>query len=274
MDKCVQRIGTDAGCDEAGLNRPWVLCRDDCHCSARSAHRGHGVVGPREHDGSKSGQASVVVSVRRCCTCNIVRGKPMSQFVFELDTEACFDNIEVDLDVGLLREGMKALEDLRERVDQGHIQIESDSPRGHPDSLADPDKVRTLRICDVRLHTGRRTESARDNEPSQSVGRTHQENLKTDRKDPRWSWDSVALRVIEPVSYTHLDVYKRQVNFLPEEAADGFSLFGTPSEIAGQLREAIAVLGKVDVVVPHPVPTPPPSSTYQRWFIEEVWPLV
>lgn len=64
------------------------------------------------------------------------------------------------------------------------------------------------------------------------------------------------------------------VNFLPEEAADGFSLFGTPSEIAGQLREAIAVLGKVDVVVPHPVPTPPPSSTYQRWFIEEVWPLV
>jgi alkanesulfonate monooxygenase SsuD/methylene tetrahydromethanopterin reductase-like flavin-dependent oxidoreductase (luciferase family) len=64
------------------------------------------------------------------------------------------------------------------------------------------------------------------------------------------------------------------VKFLPEEAADGFSLFGTPTEIAGQLREAIAVLGKVDVVVPHPVPTPPPGSTYQRWFIEEVWPLV
>ena len=64
------------------------------------------------------------------------------------------------------------------------------------------------------------------------------------------------------------------VSFLPEEAANGFSLFGTPRDIADQLRSAIAAVGKVDVVVPHPVPTPPPGSDFPRWFAEEVWPLV
>jgi 5,10-methylenetetrahydromethanopterin reductase len=65
-----------------------------------------------------------------------------------------------------------------------------------------------------------------------------------------------------------------RVSFLPEEAANGFSLFGNPSDMADQLRSAIAAVGKVDVVVPHPVPTPPPGSDFPRWFIEEVWPLV
>ena len=46
------------------------------------------------------------------------------------------------------------------------------------------------------------------------------------------------------------------VSFLPDAAANGFSLCGTPLEMAAQLRDTIAVLGKVDVVVPHPVPTP------------------
>jgi hypothetical protein len=64
------------------------------------------------------------------------------------------------------------------------------------------------------------------------------------------------------------------VSFLPEEAANGFSLFGNPRDIADQLRSAIATVGKVDVVVPHPVPTPPPGSDFPRWFIEEVWPFV
>ena len=52
------------------------------------------------------------------------------------------------------------------------------------------------------------------------------------------------------------------VSFLPEEAANGFSLFGTPSDIADQLRSAIAAVGMVDVVVPHPVPTPLPGSDF------------
>jgi 5,10-methylenetetrahydromethanopterin reductase len=65
------------------------------------------------------------------------------------------------------------------------------------------------------------------------------------------------------------------VAFLPDRAAEGFSLFGTPRDIADQLRAAIAAAGvKVDIVVPHPVPMPAPDSDYPRWFIEEVWPLV
>jgi 5,10-methylenetetrahydromethanopterin reductase len=64
------------------------------------------------------------------------------------------------------------------------------------------------------------------------------------------------------------------VGFLPDEAADSFALFGSPADIAGQLRRAIDVLGRVDVVVPHPVPTPRPDDDFARWFAERVWPLV
>jgi alkanesulfonate monooxygenase SsuD/methylene tetrahydromethanopterin reductase-like flavin-dependent oxidoreductase (luciferase family) len=65
------------------------------------------------------------------------------------------------------------------------------------------------------------------------------------------------------------------VAFLPEQAAEGFSLFGTARDIADQLRAAIdAIGGQADVIVPHPVPMPRADSDYPRWFVEEVWPLV
>lgn len=64
------------------------------------------------------------------------------------------------------------------------------------------------------------------------------------------------------------------VSFLPEQAAEGFSVFGTPRDIAAQLREAIGVAGRVDVVVPNPVPRPLKSDDFARWFAEQVWPLV
>ncbi len=63
------------------------------------------------------------------------------------------------------------------------------------------------------------------------------------------------------------------VAFLSDRAAQGFSLFGSPTEMAAQLRGAIEILGRVDVVVPHPVPNPLPGA-FERWFAEEVWPLV
>jgi 5,10-methylenetetrahydromethanopterin reductase len=64
------------------------------------------------------------------------------------------------------------------------------------------------------------------------------------------------------------------VSFLPEAAAEAFSVFGPPKDIAGQLRAAIEVAGRVDVVVPNPVPKPLPSDDFARWFAEQVWPLV
>ena len=75
------------------------------------------------------------------------------------------------------------------------------------------------------------------------------------------------------------------VGFLGEETAEAFALFGSAETIAGQIREAIAVAGRVDVVVPHPVPMPvpgepvaralPPSlagADYKTWFASEVMP--
>ena len=76
-----------------------------------------------------------------------------------------------------------------------------------------------------------------------------------------------------------------QVNFLDDEAADSFSLFGSTDEIANQLRNAIELVGRVDIVVPHPVPTPAPAepirrtlkaaptgADYKTWFALEVMP--
>ena len=75
------------------------------------------------------------------------------------------------------------------------------------------------------------------------------------------------------------------VSFLDEETADSFALFGSAEEIAGQIREAVAIAGRVDIVVPHPVPMPvpgapvaralPPSlagADYKTWFAAEVMP--
>jgi 5,10-methylenetetrahydromethanopterin reductase len=61
------------------------------------------------------------------------------------------------------------------------------------------------------------------------------------------------------------------VDFLPEAAARAFSCFGTPAEIAEQYVEAIEALGRVDVVVPHPVPSPPSAREFAEWFTQKVW---
>ena len=79
----------------------------------------------------------------------------------------------------------------------------------------------------------------------------------------------------------------RLVDFLDEETADSFSLFGSAQDIAGQLHKAIDIVGKVNIVVPHPVPTPTPGepvprtlrstpagADYKTWFATEVMPLL
>lgn len=77
------------------------------------------------------------------------------------------------------------------------------------------------------------------------------------------------------------------VEFLDDETAGSFSLFGTAQDIAAQLRQAIEITGRADIVVPHPVPMPRPGepiprilrsapvgADYKTWFATEVMPLL
>jgi len=67
------------------------------------------------------------------------------------------------------------------------------------------------------------------------------------------------------------------VSFLSDEIADAFSLYGTPQMIAAQLAQLLDLGHRIDIVVPHPVPSPRPGSP-QPDFIErmptEVLPLL
>ena len=77
------------------------------------------------------------------------------------------------------------------------------------------------------------------------------------------------------------------VDFIDDETAASFSLHGTTHHIAEQLRQAIEITGRADIVVPHPVPMPKPGepvaralhsapagADYKTWFATEVMPLV
>lgn len=62
----------------------------------------------------------------------------------------------------------------------------------------------------------------------------------------------------------------RCVEFLSEDAAASFSLFGTAADIASQLRRALAEVPAPAIVVCHPVPLPGPDAPFKRWLAEEV----
>jgi 5,10-methylenetetrahydromethanopterin reductase len=67
----------------------------------------------------------------------------------------------------------------------------------------------------------------------------------------------------------------RLVSFLSDEIAEAFALFGTPDMIAAQLNQVLDLGHDIDVVVPHPVPTPPPGGArpdYIERFAGEVIP--
>ena len=77
------------------------------------------------------------------------------------------------------------------------------------------------------------------------------------------------------------------VEFLDDETADSFSLFGTAQDIASQLQRAIEITGRADIVVLHPVPMPKPgepiaralrsaraAADYKTWLATEVMPLL
>lgn len=69
----------------------------------------------------------------------------------------------------------------------------------------------------------------------------------------------------------------RLVSFLSDEIADAFALYGTPERIAAQLNEVLGLGHRIDIILPHPMPTPPqggPKPDYIERFATEVMPLV
>ncbi|MDA0271059.1 MAG: LLM class flavin-dependent oxidoreductase, partial [Chloroflexi bacterium] len=82
---------------------------------------------------------------------------------------------------------------------------------------------------------------------------------------------------VSPDFHHHPDLVEsgRLVDFLPEAAADAFSLRGTAAEVTAQLLDALTQGVEFDIVVPHPVPNPPPPGsvpgpTYMERIASEV----
>ncbi len=67
----------------------------------------------------------------------------------------------------------------------------------------------------------------------------------------------------------------RLVSFLSDDIAEAFALFGTPEMMAAQLSKALDLPYEIDIVVPHPVPTPLPGGSrpdYMERFANDVLP--
>jgi len=86
---------------------------------------------------------------------------------------------------------------------------------------------------------------------------------------------------VHPDFHHHPDLVEsgQIVDFLPDAAADAFSVRGMPSAVAMQLIEVLSLGIDFEIVVPHPVPNPPsPGSisepTYMERMAREVLPLV
>lgn len=88
-------------------------------------------------------------------------------------------------------------------------------------------------------------------------------------------------RLVYPDFHHHPDPTEsgRIVDFLPEAAADAFSVRGNAAQVAEQIVAALSQGIPFEIVVPQPVPTPPPSKpgggpTYMERIAREVIPVV
>jgi 5,10-methylenetetrahydromethanopterin reductase len=76
---------------------------------------------------------------------------------------------------------------------------------------------------------------------------------------------------------TDLEAAGRVVSFLSDDIADAFALYGTPQMIAGQLAEVLSLGHRIDMVIPHPMPTPPPGGPrpdYIERVPTEIFPIL
>lgn len=79
---------------------------------------------------------------------------------------------------------------------------------------------------------------------------------------PGFAWDGPDIEELKKQVWpdfhhaADLEASGRVVSFLSDAIADAFSLFGTPTMIAEQLHRVLNFGHKIDMVIPHPMPTP------------------
>jgi alkanesulfonate monooxygenase SsuD/methylene tetrahydromethanopterin reductase-like flavin-dependent oxidoreductase (luciferase family) len=74
-----------------------------------------------------------------------------------------------------------------------------------------------------------------------------------------------------------LEASGRLVSFLSDEIADAFAIYGPPEMLAEQLARVLQLGYNIDMIIPHPVPTPPrggPRPDFIERFAAEVIPLL
>jgi 5,10-methylenetetrahydromethanopterin reductase len=100
---------------------------------------------------------------------------------------------------------------------------------------------------------------------------------------PRFRWDGPPVEELKQHVWpdfhhaTDLEAAGRLVSFLSDEIADAFALYGPSDMIARQLREVFNLGFPIEMVIPHPVPTPSPGGPrpdYMERFATEVIPLL
>ncbi len=100
---------------------------------------------------------------------------------------------------------------------------------------------------------------------------------------PHFTWDGPPVEELKKQVWpdfhhtTDLEAAGRLVSFLPDEVADAFALYGTPETIAKQLCGVLNLGFPIQMIIPHPVPTPPldgPRPDYIERFATQVIPLL
>jgi 5,10-methylenetetrahydromethanopterin reductase len=143
----------------------------------------------------------------------------------------------------------------------------------------DPDAVKIAII----LHTALTDDLDRAALLSRSMAAGYYEYSPMLFDPPKFSWDGPDVEELKKhvwPDFHHADDLEasgRLVSFLSNEIADAFALYGTPEMIAKQLSEVLKLGFAIDMVIPHPVPTPPPGGPrpdYIERFATEVIPLL
>ncbi len=92
---------------------------------------------------------------------------------------------------------------------------------------------------------------------------------------PGFAWDGPDIHELKKQVWpdfhhaADLEAAGKVVSFLSDEIADSFSLFGTPDMIAKQLHRVLGYGHKIDMVIPHPMPTPMPNWSHPQ-YIERI----